>query len=64
VADLTGKVAIVTGGNSGLGLETVKALARNGAKVYLLQEIDKKVWTPLNGSKLQKSPQEMGRLSF
>lgn len=32
---LAGKVAIVTGGNSGIGLETSKALAYAGAKVIL-----------------------------
>ena len=32
---ISGKVALVTGGNSGLGYETVKALALKGAKVYL-----------------------------
>ena len=33
--DLTGKLAIVTGGYSGLGLETTKALARAGAHVVV-----------------------------
>lgn len=33
--NIQGKVALVTGGNSGLGYETVKALAIKGAKVYL-----------------------------
>jgi NAD(P)-dependent dehydrogenase (short-subunit alcohol dehydrogenase family) len=33
--DLTGKVALVTGGYSGLGLETVRALAGAGAKVFV-----------------------------
>ncbi|TDL17586.1 NAD-P-binding protein [Rickenella mellea] len=35
VPDLTGKVAIVTGGNSGMGFRAVQQLARKGAKVYM-----------------------------
>ncbi|PIF29844.1 NAD(P)-dependent dehydrogenase (short-subunit alcohol dehydrogenase family) [Flavobacterium sp. 9] len=33
--DLTGKIAIVTGGNTGIGLETVKILAEAGARVIV-----------------------------
>lgn len=33
--DLTGKVAIVTGGNAGIGLETTKVLAAAGARVIV-----------------------------
>lgn len=33
--DLSGKVALVTGGYSGLGLETVRALAGAGARVFV-----------------------------
>jgi NAD(P)-dependent dehydrogenase (short-subunit alcohol dehydrogenase family) len=33
--DLTGKVVVVTGGNSGVGAETVEVLAKKGATVYL-----------------------------
>jgi NAD(P)-dependent dehydrogenase (short-subunit alcohol dehydrogenase family) len=35
IPPLGGKLAIVTGANSGLGLETTRALARKGAKVIL-----------------------------
>ena len=33
--DLNGKIAIVTGGNTGIGLETTKILAAAGAKVIV-----------------------------
>src|SRR5712671_2387028 len=33
--DLSGKVALVTGGSSGLGQETARALAAKGARVIL-----------------------------
>ena len=37
--DLTGKIVIVTGGHTGIGLETTKTLSNAGATVMLLQEI-------------------------
>ncbi len=35
IPDLTGKIIIVTGGNSGLGFEASKMFAKNGAKVII-----------------------------
>ncbi|KAJ6559082.1 hypothetical protein DFH09DRAFT_1247891 [Mycena vulgaris] len=35
IPDLTGQVIIVTGGNSGVGKETAKALLQHNAKVYI-----------------------------
>ncbi|RDX54720.1 NAD(P)-binding protein [Lentinus brumalis] len=42
IPDLTGRVVIVTGGNSGLGYETVKVLLQHNAKVYLAARSEEK----------------------
>ena len=34
--DLTGRVAVVTGASSGLGVQMAKALAKNGADIAIL----------------------------
>ncbi|KAK3074549.1 hypothetical protein LTR53_002903 [Teratosphaeriaceae sp. CCFEE 6253] len=49
--NLTGWVTIVTGGGTGLGLMTAKALAANGCKVYITGRRIKK----LKGAELQDS---------
>jgi len=47
--DLTGKVAIVTGGNTGIGLETTKTLAAAGATVIVLARDTEKAKKNLEG---------------
>lgn len=47
--DLTGKVAIVTGGNAGIGLETTKVLAAAGATVIVAARDIKKAEKNLQG---------------
>ncbi len=47
--DLTGKIAIVTGGNAGIGLETTKVLAAAGATVIVPARDTKKAKKNLQG---------------
>jgi NAD(P)-dependent dehydrogenase (short-subunit alcohol dehydrogenase family) len=47
--DLTGKIAIVTGGNAGIGLETTKVLAAAGATVIVPARDIEKAKKNLNG---------------
>ncbi|SLM40768.1 short chain dehydrogenase reductase family [Lasallia pustulata] len=45
VFNVKGKVALVTGGGSGIGLMAVQALAVNGAKVYIVGRTEEKLQT-------------------
>ncbi|KAG5652887.1 hypothetical protein H0H81_003250 [Sphagnurus paluster] len=43
IPDLTGRVIIVTGGNTGIGKETAKALLAHNANVYIAGRSQEKV---------------------
>ncbi|KAK9369885.1 hypothetical protein V1509DRAFT_662818 [Lipomyces kononenkoae] len=48
IPDLTGKVALVTGGTSGIGLETARILAHAGARVYITSRSDARAQDAIN----------------
>ncbi|KAG9109878.1 hypothetical protein FRC07_008248 [Ceratobasidium sp. 392] len=47
ISDLTGQVMIVTGGNTGIGKETCKALLSKNAKVYLAARSKSKAYNAI-----------------
>ncbi|KAH9942254.1 NAD(P)-binding protein [Epithele typhae] len=47
MSNLAGKVMIVTGGNTGVGKETVRALLSRGAKVYLAARSESKAFAAI-----------------
>ncbi|KAJ6591511.1 hypothetical protein DFH09DRAFT_1137201 [Mycena vulgaris] len=47
VPDLSGKVCIVTGGNSGVGKETIRVLLNHNAKVYMASRSQEKASTAI-----------------
>ncbi|KAJ7154081.1 NAD(P)-binding protein [Mycena filopes] len=53
IPDLTGQVIIVTGGNSGVGKETVKALLQHNAKVYIATRSAEKTKAAIEDLKAQ-----------
>jgi len=60
--DLTGKIAIVTGGNTGIGLETTKALAAAGATVIVPARDIEKAKVNLAGiPKVEIEPMDLTR---
>ncbi|KAF9040443.1 short chain dehydrogenase [Hymenopellis radicata] len=58
IPDLTGRVAIVTGGNTGIGLATVRELARHGARVYVLSRNESRVLEAIESVK-KETPEAM-----
>ncbi|KIO33502.1 hypothetical protein M407DRAFT_17754 [Tulasnella calospora MUT 4182] len=53
IPDLAGKVIIVTGGNTGIGRETIKALLLKNAKVYMASRSRPKAEAAINDLKQQ-----------
>lgn len=62
IPDLTGKTAIVTGGNTGIGYETVKALYEKGANVTLAARNEKKAIEAIE--KIKSETQGTGSLEI
>lgn len=62
--DLAGKVAIVTGGYSGIGLETVRALANKGVRVIVPVRDSAKAGTALTGvaGEIEMADMDLGNL--
>lgn len=63
--DLTGKTAIVTGGYSGIGVETVRALASKGASVIVPVRSETKAQENLSGltGDIKTAPMDLGDLT-
>lgn len=61
--DQTGKVFIVTGGNSGVGRELVQILYSRHAKIYVASRSESKAMTAINETK-QKYTSSTGELHF
>ncbi len=57
--DLTGKIAIVTGGYSGLGLETARTLRAAGARVIVPTRDSKKTASALAGIDVEIEPMDL-----
>lgn len=70
IADQTGRTALITGANSGIGLETARVLARRGARVILagrsrakLDEAVRTLHAEMPAAKLETLVLDLGELA-
>ncbi|GAB00053.1 uncharacterized protein L969DRAFT_97312 [Mixia osmundae IAM 14324] len=63
IPDQTGKVGVVSGGNAGIGYETVKALASKGMKVYMASRNQSKAEAAIK-KLVDEVPAAKGRVEF
>ncbi|KAF9071222.1 hypothetical protein BDP27DRAFT_1401582 [Rhodocollybia butyracea] len=57
IPDLSGRVAIVTGGNTGLGFVSCRELARKGARVYMLSRTESRALAAIEKIKKELGPE-------
>ncbi|KAF9071219.1 hypothetical protein BDP27DRAFT_1419255 [Rhodocollybia butyracea] len=57
IPDLNGRVAIVTGGNTGLGFVSCRELARKGARVYMLSRTESRALAAIEKIKKELGPE-------
>ncbi|KAF9071224.1 hypothetical protein BDP27DRAFT_1503771 [Rhodocollybia butyracea] len=64
IPDLTGRVAIVTGGNAGIGFVTCRELARKGARVYMLSRTESRALAAIEQIKQELGPSVDSKLQY
>ncbi|KIK64544.1 hypothetical protein GYMLUDRAFT_220981 [Collybiopsis luxurians FD-317 M1] len=64
IPDLTGRVAIVTGGNTGLGYITVRELARKGAHVYMFSRTESRALAAIEKIKTELGPEIKPKIDY
>ncbi|KAJ3825391.1 hypothetical protein EV361DRAFT_905425 [Lentinula raphanica] len=64
IPDLTGRVAIVTGGNTGIGYITVRELAWKGARVYMLSRTEARAFTAIEKLKGELAPDVQPEIEY
>ena len=64
IPDLSGKTIIITGGNSGIGKQTVAVLATKGAKVYLAARSEAKYKQAVEEIRASHPDSNKGRIEY